>query len=63
MCVVLTLIFSFSGGTPDAGGADTLLTLLHAFVLTMVLHPDGQKKAQDEIEHVVGSERLPGIQE
>ncbi|KAF9506388.1 hypothetical protein BS47DRAFT_435679 [Hydnum rufescens UP504] len=44
-------------------GADTTLALLYAFVLAMVLHPDAQKKAQEEIERVVGSERLPGIQD
>jgi len=46
-----------------AGGADTILALLYAFVLAMVLNPDAQKKAQDEIERVVGSERLPSIQD
>ncbi|KAF9506390.1 hypothetical protein BS47DRAFT_1399531 [Hydnum rufescens UP504] len=46
-----------------AGGADTTFIILHAFVLAMVLYPDVQKKAQEEIERVVGSDRLPGIQE
>ncbi|KAF9506387.1 hypothetical protein BS47DRAFT_1352807 [Hydnum rufescens UP504] len=45
------------------GGAETTLGLLHAFVLAMVLHPDVQRKAQHEIERVVGSGRLPGIQD
>ncbi|KAF9506385.1 hypothetical protein BS47DRAFT_1399528 [Hydnum rufescens UP504] len=45
------------------GGAETTLGLLHAFVLAMVLHPDAQRKVQHEIERVVGSERLPGIQD
>ncbi|KAF9508857.1 hypothetical protein BS47DRAFT_1397467 [Hydnum rufescens UP504] len=44
-----------------AGGADTTSTMLHAFVLAMLLYPEVQRKAQDEIERVVGSDRLPGM--
>jgi cytochrome P450 len=29
----------------------------------MAQYPDVQKKAQDEIDHVVGSSRLPGLQD
>lgn len=29
------------------------------FVMAMVLYPDVQKKAQQEIDDVVGSDRLP----
>jgi Cytochrome P450 len=57
------LIFSFSGPPPDVGGADTTVVLLRAFVLAMVLYPEAQRKAQHEIEGVVGNDRLPSIQE
>ncbi|KZT67723.1 cytochrome P450 [Daedalea quercina L-15889] len=40
-------------------GIDTTATALSAFVLSMVLHPDACKKAQEEIDHVVGDSRLP----
>ncbi|KAF9508858.1 hypothetical protein BS47DRAFT_1384624 [Hydnum rufescens UP504] len=45
------------------GGADTIFVVLHAFVLAMVLYPEAQRKAQHEIERVVGNDRLPSIQD
>ncbi|KAL7790345.1 cytochrome P450 [Trichoderma ceciliae] len=42
-----------------AGGSDTTVSTLMAFVLAMVLNPDVQQKAQAEIDRVVGSNRLP----
>ncbi len=41
------------------GGADTTVSTEYAFYLAMVLFPDVQKKAQAEIDAVVGSGRLP----
>ena len=43
------------------GGADTTVSAEYAFYLAMVLFPDVQKKAQAEIDAVVGSGRLPTI--
>ena len=34
---------------------------LNAFVLMMCLHPQAQKRAQQEIDEVVGNDRLPGF--
>lgn len=31
------------------------------FILAMTLHPECQRKAQDEIDKVVGRHRLPGF--
>jgi len=31
------------------------------FILTMLPHPDCQRKAQEEIDAVVGTERLPNF--
>ncbi|EXA33528.1 hypothetical protein FOVG_15243 [Fusarium oxysporum f. sp. pisi HDV247] len=42
-----------------AGGADTTVSSIHGFVLAMLLFPDVQRKAQQEIDSVVGSDRLP----
>ncbi|PTB62982.1 cytochrome P450 [Trichoderma citrinoviride] len=42
-----------------AGGADTTVSSLTSFILGMVLHPDVQQKAQEEIDRVVGLDRLP----
>lgn len=41
------------------GGADTTVSSLMSFVLGMVLHPEVQQKAQEEIDRVIGSDRLP----
>lgn len=39
------------------------MTALKTFVLAMVLHPEVFKKAQAEIDRVVGSERLPDYED
>ncbi|KAF8554439.1 cytochrome P450 [Imleria badia] len=39
--------------------SDTTDSVLQVLVLAMVLHPDVQRRAQAEIQAVVGSERLP----
>ncbi|KAF9525565.1 OrdA protein [Crepidotus variabilis] len=44
-----------------AGGADTTVSAEYAFFLAMVLFPDVQKRAQAEIDAVVGDERLPSL--
>ncbi|KAG2152614.1 cytochrome P450 [Suillus bovinus] len=38
-------------------------TVLKVFFLAMVLHPDVQKRAQEEIDSVVGKERLPTFED
>ncbi|TCD60834.1 hypothetical protein EIP91_009423 [Steccherinum ochraceum] len=42
-----------------SGGADTTISTITTFVLAMVLYPEVQKKAQAEIDKVVGLDRLP----
>ncbi|KAH9964763.1 CyP450 monooxygenase [Russula compacta] len=43
------------------GGADTTVAALLTFFLAMVLYPDVQKRAQMEIDSVVGTVRLPNF--
>uniref|UniRef100_P9WEI7 Cytochrome P450 monooxygenase claR n=1 Tax=Ampulloclitocybe clavipes TaxID=56467 RepID=CLAR_AMPCV len=43
------------------GGTDTVVASLSAFFLTMVLYPEVQKKAQKEIDTVIGTDRLPTL--
>lgn len=45
------------------GGADTIVTTITSFVLAMLLFPAVQKKAQLEIDQVVGPSRLPGYED
>jgi hypothetical protein len=43
------------------GGADTSVETMHAFFLAISMFPDVQKKAQEEIDRVVGTSRLPNF--
>ncbi|KAI0849538.1 O-methylsterigmatocystin oxidoreductase [Daldinia vernicosa] len=45
------------------GGLDTTVALLSGFFLALVMFPQVQCKAQEEIDRVVGIERLPGFQD
>lgn len=45
------------------GGADTILSGVGTFLLTMICYPEVQKKAQEELDRVVGHGRLPGFED
>ena len=36
---------------------------MQAFFLAMAMHPEAQRKAQEELDRVVGSERLPEFED
>ncbi|KAG2056881.1 cytochrome P450 [Suillus hirtellus] len=44
-----------------SGGADTTVSTIYSIFLAMTLFPDVQKKAQAEIDAVVGTDRLPSF--
>ncbi|KAJ7483833.1 cytochrome P450 monooxygenase [Mycena galericulata] len=46
-------------GTVYFAGTEALSVCLQAFVMAMVAYPDVQKKAQTELDNVVGKDRLP----
>ncbi|KAJ4485414.1 cytochrome P450 [Lentinula aciculospora] len=46
-------------GTMYEGGADTGITALRTFLLAMMCFPETQQEAQEELDCVVGRERLP----
>lgn len=50
---------AYISGTLLEAGSDTTSNTLYAFVQAMLLFPEVQKKAQDEIDRVVGNSRLP----
>ncbi|KAF7374566.1 CyP450 monooxygenase [Mycena sanguinolenta] len=50
-------------GTVYAGGADTTVSSLVSFFLAMALYPDIQKKAQTEIDTIIGTDRLPEFED
>lgn len=41
------------------GGSDTIMAGVSTFLLTMVCYPEIQKKAQEELDRVVGHGQLP----
>lgn len=50
---------AYISGTLLEAGADTTSSTLYGFIQAMVLFPDVQEKAQEEIDRVVGADRLP----
>ncbi|KAK1782024.1 cytochrome P450 [Copromyces sp. CBS 386.78] len=50
---------AFIAGVLLEAGSDTTSSTLYGFVQAMVLYPEVQRKAQEEIDRVVGSDRLP----
>ncbi|TCD68842.1 hypothetical protein EIP91_009556 [Steccherinum ochraceum] len=53
----------WSGASLYAGGADTTVSSIHGFFLAMTLFPDAQRKAQEEIDAVIGPDRLPTLED
>ncbi|KAJ8072218.1 hypothetical protein PM082_015776 [Marasmius tenuissimus] len=56
-------MIGYLGGTLLEGGSETSASLLHSLVLFLVASPESQRKAQEEIDRVVGRERLPGLED
>nr|WGZ60618.1 cytochrome P450 [Fusarium tricinctum] len=50
---------AYISGTLLEAGSDTTSSTLYAFVQAMLLYPEIQRKAQDELDEAVGSERMP----
>ncbi|KLO11753.1 cytochrome P450 [Schizopora paradoxa] len=46
-------------GAVYAGGADTSVSTLLTFLIAMMLNPDAQNRGQEELDRVIGSERMP----
>ncbi|ELU39519.1 cytochrome P450 [Rhizoctonia solani AG-1 IA] len=54
-------LIPWAAGSIYAGGADTTVSAVSTFLIAMLHHPEVQKAAQDEIDRMVGSNRLPGF--
>jgi cytochrome P450 len=46
-------------GMAYLAGSDTTVSAIHSYFLAMLVSPDIQCKAQAEIDHVIGLDRLP----
>ncbi|OCH93698.1 cytochrome P450 [Obba rivulosa] len=55
------LIAQNVAGTTYAAGTDTTASTLYTFFLAMLLYPEVQKRAQEELATVVGADRLPAF--
>ncbi|KAK7695653.1 hypothetical protein QCA50_000289 [Cerrena zonata] len=54
-------LIKWTATTMYAGGADTTVSAIYSFFLAMTLHPEWQRKAQKELDEVVGVDRLPTL--
>ncbi|EME78837.1 uncharacterized protein MYCFIDRAFT_190975 [Pseudocercospora fijiensis CIRAD86] len=54
-------IAKFAANGLYGGGADTTVASIMTFFLTMIKYPEFRNKAQAEIDHVVGQDRLPEL--
>ncbi|KAI5122863.1 hypothetical protein M0805_003156 [Coniferiporia weirii] len=52
-------IIKWSAAAIYGGGADTTVSATYGFFLLMLQHPGVQRKAQAELDAVIGSDRLP----
>ncbi|KAF8152982.1 cytochrome P450 [Crassisporium funariophilum] len=51
----------WSAASLYSAGADTTVSAIYALFLAMLLYPEATRKAQAEIDAVVGADRLPGF--
>ncbi|KAF8814215.1 cytochrome P450 [Phlegmacium glaucopus] len=51
----------WSAASMYGGGSDTTVSSIYAFVLAMTVYPDVARKAQAELDAVVGTDRLPKL--
>ncbi|KDQ20363.1 hypothetical protein BOTBODRAFT_379163 [Botryobasidium botryosum FD-172 SS1] len=51
----------YLGGALVEGGSDTTSAFLHSLILAMISYPEAQKKAQQELDSVVGHDRIPAL--
>ncbi|KAF2167788.1 hypothetical protein M409DRAFT_65886 [Zasmidium cellare ATCC 36951] len=52
-----------AAGAVFAAGQDTTWSTLVVFILNMVLHPEIQEKAQRQVDEIVGTDRLPTLED
>ena len=54
---------AYISGTLLEAGSDTTSSTLYGFVLAMFQFPEVQKKVQEELDSVVGKDRLPEMED
>jgi cytochrome P450 len=56
-------VIRYLGGGLLEGGSDTTSAFLQSVVLMLVAFPEVQRKAQEEVDRVIGSERPPTLED
>ncbi|KAG8896943.1 hypothetical protein FRB99_008554 [Tulasnella sp. 403] len=56
-------LVGYLGGVLIEGGSDTTSSFIQSLILALVSHPHVQKKAQEEIDRVIGSDRAPVLED
>ncbi|KAI1333660.1 cytochrome P450 oxidoreductase OrdA-like protein [Xylariaceae sp. FL0016] len=56
-------VAKYSAASLYTGGADTSVSTMETFFLSMTMHPEIQEKAREEIDRVIGTSRLPNLQD
>lgn len=54
---------AFLAGVMYGAGSDTTSDAIATFIMTMLNNPDKQRKAQEEIDRVVGRDRMPSFED
>ncbi|KAF9043639.1 cytochrome P450 [Hymenopellis radicata] len=54
---------AYTLSAPWAAGVGTTASTIEVFLMAMLLYPDVMKRAQAEIDSVIGRERMPGFQD
>ncbi|KAJ7279289.1 cytochrome P450 [Mycena rebaudengoi] len=57
----LTLTFRYLGAVLIAGGSDTTSAYIQSLLMALIAYPEAQKKAQEEVDRVVGEHRMPTL--
>jgi cytochrome P450 len=59
MSHILIVRQRYLGGALMEAGSDTTSSFLHSIILLFAAFPQAQEKAQEEMDRVVGSDRMP----
>ncbi|KAJ7843055.1 cytochrome P450 [Mycena olivaceomarginata] len=54
-------ITGYLGGVLIEGGSDTTSSYLQSLILALIAYPETQRKAQEEVDRVVGEHRMPTL--
>ncbi|KAI3614833.1 cytochrome p450 [Moniliophthora roreri] len=57
------MLLTYTAGTLLEAGSDTTGAVMKTFILFMATHPHVLKKAQTEMDQIVGSERMPSFED